>query len=222
MCGPLVATAESLQPGRWTPWAQLPMHAGRVATYAALGVVAGLVGDAVNRSATAFGFQRVAAVLGGAAMIIIGLALFDWPITGRRRMPLLSRYLSKVGGGAGARIASALGSALASRRPASGLAVGLYWGLLPCGLVWGALLYAGASGSPARGALIMLVFGAGTLPALLVLGGVAGYLGARYRQWLARVGAASVILMGALLLLRAAANAGWIAHLKIAKGIPLF
>jgi sulfite exporter TauE/SafE len=44
------------------------------------------------------------------------------------------------------------------------------WGWLPCGLVYSVLLTALASGSTAEGALIMLVFGLGTLPNLLAIG----------------------------------------------------
>jgi hypothetical protein len=50
------------------------------------------------------------------------------------------------------------------------LGLGALWGWLPCGLVYSVLIAALASGSAARGALIMLVFGLGTLPNLLVIG----------------------------------------------------
>jgi sulfite exporter TauE/SafE len=209
MCGPLVAAAESLRPGRWTPWAHLPMHAGRLLTYAVMGGIAGVVGETVNRGALAIGLQGAASMLGGIAMILFGLALAGW---------LPFRWGLRVGERASGRIASAL----ASHRPLSGLVIGLYWGMLPCGLVWGALLYAGATGSPIRGALAMLVFGAGTVPALLVLGSVAGWIGARYRQALLHIGAVSVVAMGILLLLRSAAGAGWIRHLKLLEGMPLY
>jgi hypothetical protein len=56
------------------------------------------------------------------------------------------------------------------RTAARGYAVGLLWGLLPCGLVYSVLATALVSGSAPRGALVMLVFGAGTLPSLLAAG----------------------------------------------------
>jgi uncharacterized protein len=46
------------------------------------------------------------------------------------------------------------------------LTMGLLWSLLPCGLIYSMLLLAAMSADPGRGALIMLAFGAGTLPAL--------------------------------------------------------
>jgi len=49
------------------------------------------------------------------------------------------------------------------------LTLGACWGLLPCGLVYTLLLTAAASGSAPAGAVTMLAFGAGTLPAMLGL-----------------------------------------------------
>jgi hypothetical protein len=50
------------------------------------------------------------------------------------------------------------------------LGLGALWGWLPCGLVYSVLLTALASGSATQGALIMLMFGLGTLPNLLAIG----------------------------------------------------
>ena len=47
---------------------------------------------------------------------------------------------------------------------------GLLWGMLPCGLVYSILLTATSSGSSLAGALTLLGFGLGTLPALLLTG----------------------------------------------------
>jgi sulfite exporter TauE/SafE len=209
MCGPLVATIESLRPGRWSLWSNLPLHGGRVLTYTLMGAVAGLAGGALERAGLAVGLQGVAAFLGGAAMIVFGLVMLGWIPFG---------WGMTVGDKASAKIASSLGS----NRPLSGLLLGFYWGFLPCGLVWAFLLRAGAAGSMLGGASVMAVFGAGTVPALLVLGSLAGYVGARHRQVLQRVGAATVMVLGVLLVLRGAAGAGWIPHLKIAPKVPLF
>jgi sulfite exporter TauE/SafE len=48
--------------------------------------------------------------------------------------------------------------------------VGLFWGWLPCGLVYSALLAAAVAGSAMHGAAVMLAFGAGTVPAMLGAG----------------------------------------------------
>ena len=56
---------------------------------------------------------------------------------------------------------------------------GLAWGMVPCGMVYGALPLALLAGNTLSGALVMGVFGLGTLPNLLVISGLSGHL----RQW---------------------------------------
>jgi uncharacterized protein len=51
-----------------------------------------------------------------------------------------------------------------------GLVLGLALGLLPCGFLYAALAVAAASGGGGFGALAMLAFGAGTIPALIAVG----------------------------------------------------
>jgi sulfite exporter TauE/SafE len=47
---------------------------------------------------------------------------------------------------------------------------GLLWGLLPCGLVYSMLMWAGSLGQTFSAVLLMIGFGLGTLPAMLVSG----------------------------------------------------
>ena len=56
------------------------------------------------------------------------------------------------------------------------LGYGLIWGWLPCGLVYTMLLSTASRATPLDGALYMLAFGLGTLPALLATGLLAGKL----------------------------------------------
>ena len=66
--------------------------------------------------------------------------------------------------------------------PARALGVGAVWGWLPCGLVYSVLALALVSGDATRGATVMLAFGLGTAPNLLV----AGLALERFRGRLAR------------------------------------
>lgn len=50
------------------------------------------------------------------------------------------------------------------------LSVGLLWGFMPCGLVYGALAMALLSRSAIEGGAMMVMFGLGTLPNLLAAG----------------------------------------------------
>lgn len=54
---------------------------------------------------------------------------------------------------------------------------GMLWGWLPCGLVYSTLTWAVAANSAKQGAMIMVAFGLGTLPALLSAGMAANILG---------------------------------------------
>ena len=47
------------------------------------------------------------------------------------------------------------------------LLAGLAWGWIPCGMVYAALPLALVAGGPWQGALVMLAFGAGTLPSMV-------------------------------------------------------
>lgn len=67
--------------------------------------------------------------------------------------------------------------------PQQALAIGVLWGLLPCGLIYSTLVWASAqAGSPAGTAVLMAGFGVGTLPAMLG----AGLLGRQGRVFLTR------------------------------------
>lgn len=54
--------------------------------------------------------------------------------------------------------------------------LGMLWGWLPCGLIYTALAFAMAQGNAVSSGMAMLVFGLGTLPAVLIGGGLAGHL----------------------------------------------
>jgi len=79
-------------------------------------------------------------------------------------------------------------------------------GLLPCGLVYAALALPVALGSAPLGALAMVLFGLGTVPALVALAaGLAGLL--RRGLWPRRVLAAGMLVVG---LWAIAVREGWI------------
>jgi sulfite exporter TauE/SafE len=133
--------------------AQLWYTGGRVLTYAVLGALAGLVGGVVELAGALLGLQRAALVLAGALLVVE--ALLGLAGTG----PLADT----TGGRLFARVSAALGR----RVPGHPFALGLLLGLLPCGLLYSALLAAVSRGGPLEGALALVAFGLGTAPALL-------------------------------------------------------
>jgi len=77
-------------------------------------------------------------------------------------------------------------------------ALGMVWGWLPCGLVYAALATAATSGDSSQGALVMLAFGAGTLPAVMGAGLFTGLLSVVGGSKQIREGAGLVIILMAL------------------------
>jgi uncharacterized protein len=77
------------------------------------------------------------------------------------------------------------------------MALGFVWGWLPCGLVYSALMFAMAQGETINSAIVMLAFGLGTLPAVLLSGVFAqtlnSWLQVKPLRWLFAV---TIILFG--------------------------
>jgi len=56
------------------------------------------------------------------------------------------------------------------KHPALAFPLGFFWGWLPCGLVYSSLVWAISSANGLNGLVIMLGFGLGTLPAMMLVG----------------------------------------------------
>jgi hypothetical protein len=88
------------------------------------------------------------------------------------------------------------------KHPLTPAFLGLTWGLMPCGFLYTAQIKAATSGSVTAGALTMLFFGLGTLPAMVALGTMAGLLSQDRRSQLFRLGGWITIAIGGLTLIR--------------------
>ncbi len=154
----------------------LGYNLGRISSYCLAGLLAGALGSSSALVRHLLPVQQVAFVAANLLLIAMGLHLAG-----------VLRGLTLIEG-AGAALWRRL-QPLASRCLAADTAVrafgaGLVWGWVPCGMVYGVLIAALLSGSAVHGAALMLAFGAGTLPNLLLLGGSA----AAARPWLSRPG----------------------------------
>lgn len=154
--------------GSW----QAPIHvaysAGRVASYALAGAIAGGVGGTAALLEAVLPAQVVLAVIANATLVLLGLYLAG-----------LGRAiggLERIGARLWPRIAPLGRRFLPADTVPRALGVGAVWGWLPCGLVYSVLALALVSGSAPRGALVMLAFGLGTVPNLLAAGMAVGAL----------------------------------------------
>ena len=203
MCGPIVVSYSlaSIQgtggsPRRWTSlFGHLAYNAGRILTYSLLGAVAGVAGQSMTWMGRLAGLSHTASLVAGAVMIIGGVAMLGWlpalASLGQSSAVVTSRFLRPL--------RELLTSPKLSRRFALGLALGL----LPCGLIYAALMKSLAASSALGGALDMLAFGMGTASSLLAIGLLSTSFRFNPSRWGSQVAAAAVILMGAVLLWRA-------------------
>lgn len=160
MCGGIVGALAMGGASRWTM--HLAYNGGRILSYALAGAIAGALGAAslglegqvparlilylfANLMLIALGFYLLGVTRALAFTERAGQALW------RRVQPLTRRFLPAT-----------------TVRQAFPL--GMLWGWLPCGLVYSALASALSAGSAGRGAALMLAFGLGTLPNLLLAG----------------------------------------------------
>lgn len=174
---------------------QLPMaltyNAGRLVSYAVLGFAVAAAGSRFAGLTPAVG--KPVRLVAGAVIILIGLQIaFDFRALG---------FLERMGGAAWSRLSPLAGRLLPVTSLPRALGLGLLWGLLPCGLVYSALLVAATSLDAVHGALIMLAFGAGTTPAMLLTGLGAARLAQLMQNRRTRLGAGLLIVMLGILTL---------------------
>lgn len=173
---------------------QIVMHAGRLSTYALLGAIMGAMGATVWRQQW-LPIQRGLFAFASALLVAYGVLLLVRSAGDAWRSVWLERLLGRVAGGL-SRGAATLGGRLQRQPPLlRRYLTGMAWGLVPCGMVYGALAVALLAGNAASGAVVMLAFGAGTLPNLLMMSGLAGWLRGLSRQRWAR-GAAGIAIAG--------------------------
>ena len=172
MCGGIVGALSMGAPARWSM--HLAYNTGRIASYAAAGALAGALGAV---SLTLEGQAPVRLVLYLLAnLMLVALGLYLLGVTRalaftERAGQHLWRYIQPL-----------TRRFLPAQTVQQALPLGILWGWLPCGLVYSALTTALSAGSPGRGALLMLAFGIGTLPNLLL----AGMLLARLNEFVRR------------------------------------
>ena len=152
----------------------LAFNLGRIASYTVAGSIAGgmagllgqtwIVGGSFDMRTALFLFAQLMVVLTG--LYVMGLTQMLLP-------------LERVGGALWRHLSRYTKFFLPMNTLPRAAMFGALWGWIPCGLVYAMLLTAIGAGGPAAGALTMLAFGLGTLPAMLAAGLSVGGL----RRW---------------------------------------
>jgi sulfite exporter TauE/SafE len=184
MCGGIVGALSMGAPARWSM--HLAYNAGRILSYGAAGAIAGLLGAASLGLEGQVPIRLILFFLANLMLIALGFyllgitrALAFTERAGQRLwrviQPLTRRFLP-------------------ARSVGQAFPLGLLWGWLPCGLVYSALASALTAGSPQRGALMMLAFGLGTLPNLLLAGIVLARLNEFVRRPAVRIFSGLLVL----------------------------
>lgn len=155
MCGPLLLALPLDAAGKRAVLRQMAVyHAGRILTYAALGILFGLLGKGLALA----GFQKILSI--GAGVFMVAMAFAAWRFEHlATALPGFEKFTQWV--------KSNIGSLLKRNPNGAPFAIGSLNGLLPCGMVYAALAGAISTAGGAEGAIFMALFGLGTLPLLL-------------------------------------------------------
>ena len=163
MCGSIVGILTGQLPKHGARWPfHLAYNSGRILSYTLAGLLVGAIGQAGLLLRDKVPIQHLLFALSSLMLIALGLYLagiWGWV-----------RHIERVGSVLWQRIQPLTRPLFPVTTPTRALLLGTLWGWLPCGLVYSVLVTALASGHAQSGAMIMLAFGLGTLPNLMVIG----------------------------------------------------
>ncbi len=169
MCGPIACALPNQGNGRSALIGNaLLYNLGRTLTYSFFGAIIGVAGRGLHLA----GFQQYMSI--GLGVMLLVIALFSINVeTNLLRLPGLNQLVF--------RLKSNLGRLLKGSGVNTSFFIGLLNGLLPCGLVYMAVVGALSTGGIGSGMAYMALFGLGTLPLMLATGLAGNFAGNRFR-----------------------------------------
>ncbi len=190
MCGPI---AMMLPVSRNNPAEKVLQlflyHAGRLTSYALLGLLFGILG----RSLYLAGVQQNISI--GVGILMITIALVPENVVAKYNFSKpIYKVISKVKSG--------LGRQFKRKTPDAFFTIGLFNGLLPCGLVYAALFGAIAMQNVGLGMLYMILYGVGTIPLMSAVVYIANFLSFPFRSKLQKIVPLVTVVIGLLFVLR--------------------
>lgn len=187
MCSPLAMAVSGVSKSYGIN--RLLYNGGRIITYGLLGALVGAFGAIAGLS----GWQTMISAVLGLFLILFGLSGVQ-----AIRIPLITPVMHRFTGWLKLRFAHQL----KTKGKVSLLFMGALNGLLPCGLTYFALTYCITLPNATQGFLFMVLFGMGTLPAMLGLPSLIQSLAAKAKWRMQRLSIVVMIFLGAMLVIR--------------------
>jgi sulfite exporter TauE/SafE len=158
MCGPISLALPVRNGSRFYQFAALLLYnIGRAFTYAAFGMLIGLIGTTLAW----MGFLRYLSVIAGGLMLLY--VVFSNVSPHFTAVPAFWKPVVHF-------LRKSMSQLLQKRSLGGWFLLGMLNGMLPCGMVYLALTSSVATGGVASGAIYMLLFGMATFPAMLTIG----------------------------------------------------
>jgi len=190
MCGPIALALPFQSTSRWQTVGNILLYnTGRILTYASLGIAIGFLGQTITMA----GMQVYFSLALGVLMLLA--ALFS--------INLESRFLSfEPVHRLNTWVKMKMAQLLQTNKRETLFGLGMLNGLLPCGLVYLAIIGAVGVGSALQGAAYMALFGAGTLPLLLLTALFGQFIPVRWRGQIRKLIPVFLVLFALLFLYR--------------------
>ena len=174
----------------------LSYNAGRISSYTFAGVLMGGIGWLGSHLFTLYSLQQTLEVIAAIFMLMLGLYIAGW----WKGLANIERLGGKV---IWSRLEPFGRRFMPVRSYQHAFLLGLVWGWLPCGLVYSVVIWTISTQSPLEGGLLMLSFGLGTLPNLLLMGVFASTLNRFIQQpWVRQVAGVMIMLFAAVMFYR--------------------
>jgi len=189
MCGPLILAVPSNAASRMKFIAERVLYnTGKALTYGLLGAMLGYAGKSVLMN-----FQQNVSIILGITLLITAAIPFGLKAKIGKYSPLNILYT----------LVKEKFSVLIKKRGNIALFImGMLNGLLPCGLVYTALIGATVVADVWHSAMFMAVFGIGTSPALIAVSLTGKLISVRFRSMITRAIPAFSIVLAVILILR--------------------
>jgi sulfite exporter TauE/SafE len=190
MCGPLALAMPVYHLSSFKKFISLFLYqSGRVTTYAVLGLLFGFLGRRFYMA----GFQQWLSVSLG--LLIVASAVVYFLGKNSLHFNFLNRFYGHV--------QKAIGKLLQSGKgPAAFYMMGIANGLLPCGMVYMAIAGALSATSIRHAVVFMVLFGAGTLPAMMAVSYFGQTIPLSVRSAMRKAVPYFITAMGIILILR--------------------